>query len=235
MASVSPEDVCRAACEVCASSFLVPKTFFVAWNGVLVLVFEGFPPPLVDLKSKLNESGILRPENFGSKWPKATLAAQRDGSPPLTFEQLAMLKAVCEEPFISTPPVRIESLTAIHYTMRSLEARGSPRMLKIPLSRIPNSGDFTDGPSLEECEKVAGVLAEWGDLPAYLEKVNDAGSRISTYREASPHGATLVAFLPYLDTMSNFKQRIEALLPGHFEWMDPESVHCTIRSLDTCS
>lgn len=48
---------------------LRPNAFFVAWNGVLTLVYTGFPPPLERLKRALNESAALglKKENFGSK------------------------------------------------------------------------------------------------------------------------------------------------------------------------
>ena len=71
---------------------------------------------------------------------------------------------------------------------------------------------------------------------------------MSTYREASPEGATLVAFLNFhnnsdeaedasnlseLSTaMQNFRIDVEASFPGRFSWMSIESLHCTIRSLD---
>ena len=51
---------------------LVPLSFFVAWSGVLTLVYEGFPPCLVDIKATLTESLAVAPEKFGSLWPKAS-------------------------------------------------------------------------------------------------------------------------------------------------------------------
>jgi hypothetical protein len=47
---------------------LRPAAFFVAWNGVLTLVYTGFPPSLERLKSALNKEPLGLPlENFGSK------------------------------------------------------------------------------------------------------------------------------------------------------------------------
>ena len=57
---------------------LRPQTYFVAWNGVLTLVYDGFPPVLAGIKARLNAEDALPPENFGSRWPKTTLAALRD-------------------------------------------------------------------------------------------------------------------------------------------------------------
>ena len=36
-----------------------------------------------------------------------------------------------------------------------------------------------------------GVLDEWSDMQAYLERVNAPGSRIGSYREASPRALRL--------------------------------------------
>ena len=76
---------------------LRPQTYFVAWNGVLTLVYEGFPPVLAGIKARLNEEDALPPENFGSRWPKTTLAALHDDAPPLSLAELTSLRALCEE------------------------------------------------------------------------------------------------------------------------------------------
>ena len=54
---------------------LVPVSFFVAWNGVLALVYEGFPPGLVDIKAKLTTAlpRMFCLEKFG----RAVLATRR--------------------------------------------------------------------------------------------------------------------------------------------------------------
>jgi len=73
---------------------LKPRQFFVAYHGVLTLAFSGFPPSLVLLKDQIAKvifihiaSKIkhfkqnypsLRPEYFGSRWPKVTLGALKD-------------------------------------------------------------------------------------------------------------------------------------------------------------
>ena len=46
---------------------LRPCAFFVAWNGVLTLVYTGFPPLLERVKVQLNSVSGLKAENFGSK------------------------------------------------------------------------------------------------------------------------------------------------------------------------
>ena len=67
-------DAVSAAAQAGAVSTLVPRTFFVAWNGVLTVVYDGFPPGLAAAKSALAAQGLpLRSENFGSKWRTPSL------------------------------------------------------------------------------------------------------------------------------------------------------------------
>ena len=57
---------------------------------------SGFPRALLDLKDALADTCKgLAPENPGSKWPKTTLGALRDGT-RLTPEQLQQLNAICK-------------------------------------------------------------------------------------------------------------------------------------------
>ena len=92
-------------------------------------------------------------------------------------------------------------------------------------------------PSEEELERVRGVLSEWDDVETYLPKVNAPGSRIGSYREASPSGSTLVAFLnapppPLLEALRAFRAAVDAALPaGRYAWLDEASLHCTVRAI----
>jgi hypothetical protein len=257
-----------------ASSLAVlrPLSFFVAWNGVLCLVFDGFPPLLAALKDRLNSfvaadgssdgggaetSGGAGPEsspqlpreNFGSKWPKVTLGAMSDGASALSLEELSDLRKLCrlhgerlaaaadikanaaaaeenedegrydeEERTSAAPttvvPVRVgvESLTVVAYAARGLEddshdhnnrdGKGRLSLTHLPLLP-PVSGSTRSGatgsaalpPSPEETARARGVVSEWDNLEEYMPRVAAAGNRISSYREQSPSGSTLVTFL----------------------------------------
>ncbi len=65
---------------------------------VLAAVFyvcRGFPPALVNLKQQLSEHHPTLPkENPGSRWPKTSLGALKDGT-RLTPDQLNTLLAIC--------------------------------------------------------------------------------------------------------------------------------------------
>ena len=117
---------------------LKPRALFVAWNGVLTLTYEGFPEGLVSVKQRLNHAPEqlkthLKPENFGSKWPKTTLAAVHDSAPPFTIERLRELRELCQRYTRKIPAsaVPVSKLSIVQYMARGLES---------PSSRVDVSG-----------------------------------------------------------------------------------------------
>ena len=208
---------------------LRPQTYFVAWNGVLTLVYAGFPPVLAGIKARLNEEDDLPPENFGSRWPKTTLAALRDDAPPLSLAELTSLRALCEEHASQLSlRVPVSSLSFVSYDQRGLES--VRERSDVALGSAVDDSE----PSDAEQARVRGVLDEWSDLETYLPRVNAPGSRISSYRESSPHGSTLVAFVggsELRELVAQFRSAVDALLPGRYAWLDDASLHCTVRAL----
>ena len=219
---------------------LRPQTYFVAWNGVLALVYAGFPPVLAGIKARLNEEGALAPENFGSRWPKTTLAALHDDAPPLSLAELTSLRALCEEHASKLSlRVPVSSLSFVSYDQRGLES-GVTRS-DVALGSAVDDAEPSDAdqarhaePSDADQARVRGVLDEWSDLEAYLPRVNAPGSRIGSYRESSPQGSTLVAFIgtsELRELVAPFRSAVDALLPGRYAWLDDASLHCTVRAL----
>ena len=208
---------------------LRPQTYFVAWNGVLALVYDGFPPVLAGIKARLNEEDDLPPENFGSRWPKTTLAALHDDAPPLSLAELTSLRALCEEHASQLSlRVPVESLSFVSYDQRGLES--VRERSDVALGSAVDDSE----PSDAEQARVRGVLDEWSDLETYLPRVNAPGSRISSYRESSPQGSTLVAFIgasELREVVAPFRSAVDALLPGRYAWLDDASLHCTVRAL----
>ena len=211
------------------SCVLRPQTYFVAWNGVLTLVYEGFPPVLAGIKARLNEEDALPPENFGSRWPKTTLAALQDDAPPLSLAELTSLRALCEEYALKLSlRVPVERLSFVSYDQRGLES--VRERSDVALGSAVDDAE----PSAAERERVRGVLDEWSDLETYLPRVNAPGSRIGSYRESSPQGSTLVAFIgasELRELVAQFRSAVDALLPGRYAWLDGASLHCTVRAL----
>ena len=219
-----------------ASAVLVPVSYFVAWNGVIALVYEGFPPGLVGVKAALATLPAA-PEKFGSKWPKTTLAALRDEA-PLTLEQLQQLKDVCAQHAAALPAaVPLDSVSVIDYEQRGLErVVREHRELLQPPAAVGSSAPHDGRASAAEQERVRGVLSEWDDAAAYLPKVNAPGARLASYREESPSGCTCVCYLPHhadlLECLARFRAAIDEALPGRYGWLDDHSLHCTLRALD---
>jgi hypothetical protein len=211
------------------SCVLRPQTDFVAWNGVLTLVYAGFPPMLAGIKARLNEEDGLPPENFGSRWPKTTLAALHDDAPPLSLAELTSMRALCEEHASKLSlRVPVSSLSFVSYDQRGLES--VRERSDVALGSAVDDSE----PSDAEQARVRGVLDEWLDLETYLPRVNAPGSRIGSYREASPQGSTLVAFVgasELRELVAQFRSAVDALLPGRYAWLDDASLHCTVRAL----
>jgi len=219
---------------------LTPVAFFVAWNGVITLGFEGFPPPLVTLKLRLEASRErlgLPLEGFGSKWPKTTLAAMHDDATPMGLKEFEALRDICREHtarLAGAPRIPAATVSLVDYEQRSLEQVIHRTDVSLAAA-VPKDG--VGQVSAEERHRVAGVLAEWDDSEAYLPRVNAPGSRASSYRERSPHGSTSVIFWDeraihlFQHQLSELREAVDAILPGHFQWADRHSLHCTLRAL----
>jgi len=213
------------------------SSLFVAWNNVIVFMFDGFPPSLLSVKHRLKEIlPNLKLEKSGSKWPKMTLAAERDGLKPLTINQLERLQEICQlhslAIFDESVTLKIKTISIVGYDHRSLE-----KICKQIDFQLADDND-PSLPSEIEIKKVDDVVAEWSNLESYLPKINASGSRIASYREESPSGHTCVTFLHPLPLsltakLSNFQNAINEAFPDRYEWLADKSLHCTLRSLDT--
>ena len=208
---------------------------FVAWNGVVTLVFSGFPDSLILVKERLGMFlSDLSPEKFGSKWPKTTLGAVNDGCEGLSLAELGRLRELClefsEKIRVIESALPVKSLSCVAYECRGLEKLKDRNDIE-----LSNPKKTPDNPSREEMNEVDAVVMEWENLEEYLPKVNALGSRIGSYRE-SRDGSTCVAFLDIPDNLrtllADFKIAVDSAFPGRYAWMTDNSLHCTLRSLD---
>ncbi|KAK1740367.1 hypothetical protein QTG54_009317 [Skeletonema marinoi] len=227
---------------------------FISWNGCIVLVYDGFPPPLVQAKMRItNNNDVmlrLKEENFGSKWPKTTLGAVNDGADELSLEQFTRLRDICNRYSnqiinnISTNNgIKVDILSIVEYQQRGLEKLS--KRIDVPLddpttkscNDVDEDSSSNSTPSEEEQSRVNSVISEWNDVQAYLPKVNAPGSRIESYRQDFC-GRTCVAFIistmpaPLRDVLSEFRHAVDEEFPGRYGWLDETSLHCTLRSLD---
>ena len=221
------------------SCALTPHRLFPAWSGVLTLSYAGFPTPLAQLKAQLGDLAL--PENPGSRWPKTTLGACKDGV-SLSPEQVETLRGLCavhdERLSASAHRVLVEELHTVLFACPSLE-----RVLlrtRLRLEGAPSSEDALDAHAVspEEVARVAAVLAEFDEDRdgSYSEAVAREGKRESAYRGAgAASGATLVAPLSVTDVealaLQEFRDAVDAALPGCYAWFDDASLHVTVRGL----
>ena len=110
-------------CDHCTPCVLHPHSFFVAWHGVITLVFRSFPSPLSDLKHSLNKLSVLPPEGQGSRWPKMTLAALASNQVLTSLELTSLLNLIKEHSssLQSATPLYVKRLSIVAYTQQSLE------------------------------------------------------------------------------------------------------------------
>lgn len=230
----------------CTSSCLLHPhrecALFVAWNGVIVLVYEGFPSSLLEVKKFIEGSSAdLKVENFGSKWPKTTLGALQDDANDFKMEDLKELRDICFKFSAAIASLKVmipvQTLSLVEYKCRSLEKISNRN--SVALEHVTGAAD--DHHSTVSPEQLAiadGVVGEWRDLSSYLPKVNAPGSRIGSYRSESLNGATCVAFLDTAipdalkQQLNEFKATVNRKFPGRYQWMEDKSLHCTLRSLD---
>ena len=226
---------------------IIPCKIIVVWNGVLSLAFKAWPKTIMDIKQRINDIPEFRdtPENFGTKWPKITLAALiNDDVPPLTLDQLRNLTAICQE-FDSAlqqmDPITLANCSVVLFSSRSLEH---------VLCRVDYA--FKTSQDLQRAEQkydeesyntVKSVIEETQNLEEYIHKVNTPGHRWKSHYNSTHTESTLVCFLNtdneatcrLLDILKSFRKRIDKLLPDYYHWMSQDSLHLSIRALENRS
>lgn len=205
--------------------------YFVAWQGVLTVAFSGIPPSICRLKQGINAglAGCLVGENPGSMWPKISLGCLQDGM-TLDLKQLLKLRKICTEEsptLAASAPNIVDNLSVVLYANCCLEktitVATTPLALPVDLS----------GPTMEDAGLVQEVLNEFAaeNVETYHSFTSKAGNRSAHYRN-SKVGATLVHFLKIVPIgLAEFKARVDAELPGMYDWFKDDSLHITVRAL----
>ena len=172
-----------------------------------------------------------------------------------TVNELERFKQICfsmeDELSCNTElHIPIHTISMVHYNQRSLEDiieqrnfhfwkfNESNEVCKVPAHLPP--------PSQEELDRVASVLEEWDDTSKYIERVRSLPTQ--PYRVGSPQGYCCVVFLkmqrkqkPKVDDevlpkifqiIHKFRHKVDEVFPNRFEWMDDQSLHCTILAMD---
>ena len=235
---------------------IVPKTncvkissfkIIVAWNGVITLAFKAWPKPLMDIKQRINDLPEFRDtqENFGTKWPKITLAALNDDVPPLTLDQLRNLTAICQE--FDAKLQQIDHITLTNCSVVLFSSRSLEHVLCRVDYAFKTSQDLQSNEQQaydEESYKILqNVVEETQHLEEYLDKVNAPGHRWQKHYNTKHTESTLVCFLNtddkaiyrLLDLLESFRKRVDELLPDYYHWMPQKSLHLSIRALENRS
>jgi hypothetical protein len=208
-----------------------PREFFISWSGVPTLAYQGFSPTLVSIKREL-ETLIpgLKQDNPGSRWPKTTLGALRDGR-TLSLGEVRTLREICDELNAGIREdgiIEVRRLSFVVSQCRSLERR----LLTLPVALAPRDLPAEDDkPSQEELDRVEATMAQFTEpLERYLRFVQRDGNRESHYR--TPHiESTLIFDLARQQPlyMAEFIDQVEARLPGRYSWFDRDCRHITHR------
>mmetsp|Transcript_23769 Transcript_23769/g.28685 ORF Transcript_23769/g.28685 Transcript_23769/m.28685 type:complete len:438 (+) Transcript_23769:48-1361(+) len=220
-------------------TILRPLEFFVAWSGVITLAFHGLHPKLKEFKQKVADlyPGLAQ-QNPGSRWPKTTLGALKDGK-RLSPKQLRALKDICvqlEVDVASCCPdgVLVKEISTVVYECLSLERIISENKIQCNgRSKLTN-----EEPEESEQKAVKKVLSEFSkkNIDKYWNDVAKDGNRASHYRDATV-GSTCVTFIGrslsegLKKVLDNFRSKVDKALPGMYVWFDDTSLHVTHRAL----
>ena len=153
---------------------------------------SGFPPALVDLKERIERAHPCLPrESPGSKWPKTTLAALKDGQ-RLTPQQLEVLSELCRQESAAfhyegdRASLAVTHASVVVFACRSLERVVAARDVALDCS-MPED----DSPPDAAAEAAAAKVMAEPDAPGYWVQAAADGNRESHYR-GDHVGVTLV-------------------------------------------
>lgn len=203
--------------------------FFISWNGVATLAYEGFTPSLLTIKKKIDAyvPGLCK-ENPGTKWPKTTLGALRDDK-ILSWDDMLELRRICDtyNKKLKNLSFDIDALSIVLFHCRSLERRLSTQIVS-----LDDSYDFTPSPKVE-LDNVTQTMNQFAEsrLIEYFPKIQQQGNRESHYRSPFIESALVYDLLTIPEPATEFKNEIDNALPGMYCWFEDGSLHMTVRAL----
>lgn len=215
-------------------TFIKPRGFFIAWQGVPTLAYQGFSNILLQIKQEIQAAvPSLCDENPGSLWPKTSLGALKDNK-FLDWQHAVKLRNICtafnEKVEKASAVFKISQLSVVLFQCRSLEKRLVTFRISLngpPLyyeDFIPDSHQAMTDQIMRQFDR--------GRLSEYLKDLNREGNRESDYRKDFIEAA-LVFELPKNQPqyIQDFINAVQSELPDCYCWFDPESRHITLRSL----
>eukprot|EP01084_Bolivina_argentea_P133055 234796_1 len=199
--------------SITPTCYLKPKCFFVAWNSVITLVFQGWPEPIDTMKRELASSCTVCKEMFGSKFPKITLACVKDGV-EMKPKVLGKLRRLCaSNPVPKDYVLCLDSFSVVLWENRCQESiiyekiiptKKNHKFLGSPRPLLLNMEDQDDAP--------------------YLRSAN----RTSHYKSLII-GASIVHRLIHVPKfITDFQKKLPKEI---FDVFHKDSLHVTIRAL----
>jgi hypothetical protein len=229
---------------------LRPRDFFIAFGGVLCVVFEGFPRCVEHLKTRLEkEAPSMIRENPGSLWAKTTIGAIGGADHPPCHDAWLRLNELCGSfrGSIRSTLVLVPSITAVRFSNRGLSA--GECLCSVPsscvLAAFPEKAlELSDG----MMKKTLSVLHEAEEDPvAYFSSSLARGPTLMSHYTSFADGDTLVmplheSFLmsptcnepsvnaEFFEVLRAFQLAAEAVVPS-LQWLHLTSLHCTVRGI----
>ena len=215
-------------------TWIVPRQFFISWNGVPTLAYRGFSPTLLDIKREIEERvPEMKPEYPGAKWPKTTLGALRDGR-VLSMDDARTLLQICHDlkhEVGSEAALEVSEVSAVVFYWRSLERR----LVTHPISLRTDQSSFADhAPPQENLEFVDSIMSQFTEdnLVEYLPRLQAEGNRESHYRSTHVEATLVFDIGNQLERLvQRFTEIVDRELPVAYRWFSPKSRHMTVRGL----
>ena len=170
---------------------LTARRAFVAYNGVISIIYDGWPPQVETLQDtierrlgemheedRFKETQLLLKASSGSLFPKTSLGALCDEC-TLTHEEYTQIDDICIR-WGAGFELLLDALSLSTYVDRQQLHIVHDRelVLREDLAAI----GFEATLAKDQKNRTRKVLAET-KLPNYLEKVNEPGHRASHYKE----------------------------------------------------
>lgn len=220
----------------------------VSYNGVIALVFGGWPTAALNAKDAVDRqlisglvgfAGLYLRERGGSKFPKTSLAALCTDC-TLTAAQLEALQQLCTKwsrrAQASAFLLEVRRLSLIAYRNRCL----SDPYIKVWNLDVGGTADDEPAPSqlvvVGKVVEEAAAVATAAKRHKYLAKVNAPGNRAPHYAEPA-EGLTVVSLWKdsnvgaQPDWLTGFFAEVDALLPAQYTRFPFASLHVTLRGV----
>lgn len=232
-------DMVRTIVSRYGATSVAASQFFISWNSVATLAYEGFSRTLLAIKRGIGEAiPGLQPENPGSLWPKTTLGCLHENK-ALSSEQVYCLRSICEEKSAdmkrlseSDRCMEIKELSVVTFLCRTLEKRLAGQIIA-----LEGRAAADDKPPKSHLSEVSTVMNQFaiGNHTTYYPNLAPKGRTINEYYRKPHIEATLVYDLKpsaaLMDIMESFRQTVNEKLPEYYAWLDQTSWHMTIRAL----